>query len=103
MKTLIALMAATAVLTVAGAASAHDARVRYGDLDLASPEGAAQFDRRVERAARSACSGSSGLAPNACAARFRREVHGLLPVARQDEYARGHATRQLAMIPIHYG
>lgn len=103
MKTLIALMAATAALTIAGAASAQDARVRFGDLDLATPEGAARFDRRVERAARWACSGSSALAVTACAARFRADAHALLPVARQDEYARGQATRQLAMIPVHYG
>ena len=102
MKTLVAIAAAVATLA-AGAATAQDANVRFGDLDLASSAGAARFDRRVERAARSACGGTSALAAAACTARFKAEVQALLPSVRRDEYARGSATRQMAMIPVHYG
>ncbi len=97
------VLTVTVMTLAAGAASAQDGRVRFGDLDLATPEDAARFDRRVERAARSACGGTSALAAATCAARFRAEAQALLPAARREEYSRGRTTRQLAMIPVHYG
>jgi UrcA family protein len=103
MKTLIAATAAVVTLLTAGAAFAQDRSIAFGDLDLASPEGAARFDRRVERAARSMCGGRSPLATATCMTRFKAEAQSLLPAARRDEYARGRASRELAMIPVHYG
>lgn len=102
MKTLIAITAA-AVTLMAGAASAQDYRIQFGDLDLATPEGAARFDTRVERAARSLCGGLSPLQARSCVSRFKAEAETLLPSIRRNEYARGRSVRQLAMIPVHYG
>ncbi|WP_162175581.1 UrcA family protein [Brevundimonas bacteroides] len=103
MKSLIASTAAVVTLLTAGAAFAQDRAIAFGDLDLASPEGAARFDRRVERAARAACGGRSPLTTAACISRFRDAAEELLPAVRRDEYARGRASRELAMIPVHYG
>lgn len=103
MKTLIASTAAVVTLLTAGAAFAQDRSIAFGDLDLASPQGAERFDRRVNRAARSECAGRSPLTTAACIARFKAEAEALLPSVRRDEYARGRAGRQLAMIPVHYG
>lgn len=47
--------ATLASLTVAAPAFAKDVTVRYGDLDLASPEGQHTLSRRIDRAARNAC------------------------------------------------
>lgn len=101
--TFVAATAVAVALFAAGTASAQDLRIAFGDLDLASPEGAAQFDRRVTRAARRACDGGSPLATAACMVRFRAEAQTLLPEVRRDEYARGRAGRQLAMVPAFYG
>lgn len=51
----IAAVLAACTLTAAGAASAQDLRIPFGDLDLASTSGAAAFDARVETAARRYC------------------------------------------------
>jgi UrcA family protein len=82
---------------------AQDRSIAFGDLDLASPSGAARFDRRVDRAARSICGGQSPLVTQQCITRFKAEAEALLPAARRDEYARGRASRQMAMVPVHYG
>lgn len=103
MKSLVAITAAAVTLVTSGAATAQDSRIRFGDLDLATPEGAARFDRRVDRAARSLCGGQSPLVTTACVTRFKAETQTLLPGARREEYARGRGGRQLAMIPVHYG
>lgn len=78
---------AVAVLS-ASAASASDYRVAFGDLDLGSPEGASRLDRRIDRAARSACATGSRVAEAQCRTAFRGEVLGLLPDARRQDYAR---------------
>ncbi|HZV83431.1 MAG TPA: UrcA family protein, partial [Brevundimonas sp.] len=57
MKTL-AVLAAALSLAAGGAAFAGDARIVWGDLDLASATGADAFDARVERAARRLCRGA---------------------------------------------
>lgn len=103
MKTLIASTAAVVTLLTAGAAFAQERSIAFGDLDLASPQGAERFERRVNRAARAECAGRSPLTTAACIARFKTEAETLLPAARRDEYARGRASRQMAMIPVHYG
>ena len=84
-----AVSAAVAVAVLsASAAAASDYRVAFGDLDLGSPAGASQFDRRLARAARSACATGSRTAEAECRAAFRSEVLGLLPAVRLQDYAR---------------
>lgn len=103
MKAFAAATAIAVTLATAGAASAQDVRVAYGDLDLSTASGAQQFDRRVNRAVRTACQGGSLRETAQCAAALRAEIQSLLPSVRREEYARGHSTRQMAMIPVHYG
>lgn len=104
MKTLAAASAlAVALLSAAGAASAQDYRVRFGDLNLASPEGAARYDRRVNRASRSACAGSDPISFAQCRARFREAALDLLPAARHADYARARGSREVAMVPTYRG
>lgn len=103
MKAFAAATAVAVTLVAAGAASAQDVRVAYGDLDLASPAGAQQFDRRVNRAVRIACQGGSLRETAQCAATLRAEIQSLLPSVRREEYTRARAIRQMAMIPVHYG
>ena len=101
-KFAIAFIAA-AVVASAGSAIAQDYRIAFGDLDLATAEGAAQFDRRVTRAARSACNGIAPLAASSCFVRFRAEARSLLPTDRREDYARARSGRVLAMVPVIYG
>lgn len=103
MKAFAAATAIAVTLATAGAASAQDLRIAYGDLDLSTASGAQQFDRRVNRAVRTACQGGSLRETAQCAAALRAEIQSLLPSVRREEYARGHSTRQMAMIPVHYG
>ena len=51
------LVTALIVSLAAGAASAREARVQWGDLDLSSAAGAAAFDARVAAAANRMCRG----------------------------------------------
>jgi UrcA family protein len=80
--------ASTIALTLlgVGAAQAGTAQVRYADLDLRSPAGQAELDRRIESAARRACE----FAPvatrisdrdeeNRCKAAVRAQVIAALP------------------------
>ncbi len=99
MKTFAAASACALALLVAGTASAEDYRIPFGDLDLGSAQGAAQFDRRVARAARAACDGRSPLAEFRCEARVRADIVGLLPYARRDDYARARHGRDQARTP----
>lgn len=56
MKTpLIALAAGLAVLAPLPAAAQQTVSVEHRDLNLASPEGQAALDKRIERAARQVC------------------------------------------------
>ncbi|WP_309628612.1 UrcA family protein [Brevundimonas sp.] len=100
---MIRFVAATAAIAVAvlsaGAASASEFRVAYGDLDLASSEGAARFDLRVGRAARAACATGSPLADARCQGQFRAEATRLLPDGPRAEYARARGGRIVVRTP----
>ncbi len=92
MKIPASLVAVLAVSLAAGAASAQEARVQWGDLDLASPAGAAAFDARVTAAASRLCRGvkrpGSRINDRAfCRAAFRDEAVRQLPGAVQVDYA----------------
>ena len=87
MKTLASL-AAVLIVAAAGSASAQEARIRWGDLDLSTAAGADAFDARIRAAARKMCRGvpvSGGRA--ACQAAVRDEAVTLLPGAAQVDYA----------------
>ncbi|WP_298159314.1 UrcA family protein [Brevundimonas sp.] len=104
---MIRIAAVTAAMAVAvlsaGAASASDYRVGFGDLDLATSEGAARFDRRVGRAARAACQTGSPLLEVRCRARFRSEAMRLLPDGRREDYARARGDRIVVRTPTDQG
>lgn len=92
MKTRASLVAALIVSLAAGAASAQEARVRWGDLDLGSAAGADAFDARVAAAAARMCRGvkrpGSRINDRAfCRAAFRDEAVRQLPGAAQVDYA----------------
>ncbi|MFC7377815.1 UrcA family protein [Brevundimonas sp. GCM10030266] len=91
MKTLASLTAIL-VLATAGAASAQEARIAFGDLNLATSTGAAAFDQRVDSAARGLCRGARRPGSNisdrtVCEAAVRREAVRQLPAALQVDYA----------------
>lgn len=92
MKILASLVAALTVGLAAGAASAQEARISWGDLDLSSAAGADAFDARVEAAARKLC--RNARAPGTlindrawCRAAVRAEAVRLLPGRVQVDYA----------------
>lgn len=92
MKILASLVAALTVGLAAGTASAQEARVRWGDLDLSSPAGADVFDARIAAAAGRMCRGvkrpGSRINDRAfCRAAFRDEAVRQLPGAVQLDYA----------------
>ncbi len=93
MKTFAAVSACALTLLIAGTASAAEYRIPFGDLDLSSPQGAAQFDRRVSRASRIACNGGTALEQARCMGQFRADARGGLPAQRRDDYARGRSDR----------
>jgi UrcA family protein len=99
MKTLAAATAVAVALTAAGAASARDVRVAYGDLDLSTAHGAQIFDRRVSRAVRSACQGGSPLEASRCVVSLRAELHSLMPASAQRAYALSRARLDNARAP----
>lgn len=91
MKTLASL-AAIFALAVAGSASAQEARIQWGDLDLSSAAGATVFDARVEAAARKLC--RQARAPGSlisdrawCRAAVQAEAVRRLPGRVQVDYA----------------
>lgn len=88
----LASLAAVLALAAAGSASAQEARIAWGDLDLSSAAGADAFDARVEAAARSLCRGArkpgSRISDRAfCRAAVQAEAMRLLPGRVQVEYA----------------
>ena len=92
MKTLASLAAALTVGLSAGAASAQEARIRWGDLDLSSAAGADAFDARVAAAADRMCRGvtrpGSRINDRAfCRTAVRAEAVRQLPGAVQVDYA----------------
>src|SRR5688500_1356845 len=89
---IIAAVAAALALSAGGAASAQDARIVWGDLDLASASGAETFDARIDRAARRMCRGAhrpaSRITDRAfCMDAVRREAVAGLPGVAQVDYA----------------
>jgi UrcA family protein len=87
MKTLASLVAVL-IVAAAGSASAQEARIRWGDLDLSTPAGADAFDQRVRAAARKLCRGPSTIGDRAaCRQAVRDEAVTLLPGAAQVDYA----------------
>lgn len=103
MKTFAIAALAGALLASAGAASAQDYRIVIRDLDLGSVEGAAAFDARVREAAGRACNLGVAMMDSNCRRRFRTEAMRQLGPVRRDDYARGRASRVVAMVPIIYG
>ncbi|MGV9008180.1 UrcA family protein [Brevundimonas sp.] len=98
MKTLISV---AAILTAAAATPAlaqspvlADGRVqvRIGDLDLSTIAGAGALDRRIDRAARSACAGGMGLQAHRCRVAVRTDLMQALPIAGRQDYARARGS-----------
>lgn len=92
MKTFASLAAVLIVAAAAGTASAQEARIRWGDLDLSSAAGADTFDARVSTAASRMCRGvkrpGSRINDRAfCRAAFRTEAVRQLPGSAQVDYA----------------
>lgn len=92
MTRLVATVLAACALAGASAASAEPTRIPYGDLNLASTEGAAAFEARVDAAARQFCRVTprplSRLAERVnCEREFRDEAFSLLPSHAQARYA----------------
>ena len=92
MKITASLVAALTVSLAAGAASAQEARVRWGDLDLGSAAGADAFDARVSAAASRMCRGvkrpGSRINDRAfCRTAFRDEAVRQLPGSARVDYA----------------
>ena len=100
---MIRLVAASAALAAAvlsaGAASAQDYRIAFGDLDLGSAQGAAQFDRRVDRVAQHACAGTAPRPDAQCVRRVRVEAMRLLPDASREDYARARGAPVVVRTP----
>ena len=100
---MIRLAAASAALAVAvlsaGAASAQNYRIAFGDLDLGSTEGAVRFDQRVDRVARTVCTVDTPLADAQCVRRFRVAAMRQLPEASREDYARAHNGRVVVQTP----
>lgn len=89
---------------IAGVAAAQDAapRIRIDDLNLATTQGAAEFDARVRRVARTACAGRSPLQAVACREIVKREFHDALPAAHRGDYARARSgVRLRAEVRVH--
>lgn len=88
----LASLAAVAMLAAAGSASAQEARIAFGDLDMSSAAGANLFDTRVESAARYLCRNArrpgSRISDRAfCRAAVQTEAVRLLPPPVQVNYA----------------
>ncbi|OGN50186.1 MAG: hypothetical protein A2352_05210 [Caulobacterales bacterium RIFOXYB1_FULL_67_16] len=79
----------TAAVLAASAASASDLRIAYGDLDLATPQGAARLDGRIREAADRLCGGRTSIERLKCRAGVREEALSGLPDRARTEYARG--------------
>ncbi|KQW86367.1 UrcA family protein [Brevundimonas sp. Root1279] len=100
MKVLYSLAGAALLLAAAGSASAQEARIRYGDLDLGTGRGAATFDARVDAAAERLCRHSrrpgSLISDRAyCREATRNVAVDELPRNAQADYARGKAALEI--------
>jgi UrcA family protein len=88
----LASLTAVLVLAAAGSASAQEARIAFGDLDMSSAAGANTFDARVAAATRALCRGArkpgGRISDHAfCRAAVQAEAIRLLPGRVQVEYA----------------
>jgi UrcA family protein len=104
--TMFKLLVSAALIAAGSPAFAQDvpsASVRYADLNLASPEGVAEFDRRIARAVTTVCPEAIGpyvqeiAAANACRATTLASVKqrrdALLATARTGPEASAVASR----------
>src|SRR5690606_12096976 len=92
MTRIIATVLAACAMAAAGSASAQTARIQFGDLDLASTEGAAAFEARVDAAARQFCRQATRPAARTseravCERAVRDEAFAQLPSHAQVRYA----------------
>lgn len=86
---ILSLLLAAGIFPAQGAHRETPASVRYADLDLATAQGVAAFDRRVRTAARAACAGEGpDLVDLACMRRFRRDAVRALPAPPRERYLR---------------
>lgn len=58
-RPLFAAASAFGLVLAAQSASANQVSVQHADLDLSTPQGQAELDRRIDRAARKACTVSA--------------------------------------------
>ena len=100
MNRLAATTAIAAVLLSAGAASASEYRIPIHDLDFATAQGAATFDRRIQGIAQSACVSGSSLDQARCRRAFRIEAMERLPDAQRQDYARARTERMIVQTPV---
>lgn len=89
---ILASLTATLVLAAAGSASAQEARIAWGDLNLATAAGADAFDARVDAASRKMCRdarrpGTRLSDQSFCRAAVQSEALRNLPETAQAEYA----------------
>lgn len=102
MKTLISV-AAIIIAAVASPAMSQSnpvladgrVQVRIGDLDLSTVAGASVLDRRIDRAARTACAGGMGLQVRRCRVAVRSALLESLPTVHRQNYARARGSNQV--------
>ncbi len=91
--------ALAAALLSAGAAAASDHRIPIGDLDFATPQGAAAFDLRIRGFANTACISGTQLDQARCRRDFREEALRQLPAADREDYALARSARVVVRTP----
>lgn len=94
-----ASVALVAAVLSAGAASASDHRIPIGDLDFATPQGAAAFDLRIRGFANTACVSGTQLDQARCRRDFREEALRQLPDAYRADYAVARTGRVVVRTP----
>jgi UrcA family protein len=86
--TSIAAAASAALLAMAASAQAETVRIQVSDLNLNTPQGLAQFNARVDRAARQICAGDADMHMNIqCRRAVREEAYDNLH-DQQEQLAR---------------
>lgn len=92
-QTAFASASLAAALALAPVAHADTASFSYGDLDLTTPAGQEELSRRIETAARRACTAEAptgtrirkGASLNQCMAEVRRQVESRLAMKSASE------------------
>jgi UrcA family protein len=84
-------LAVAGAISLSSAALAGEVRVPYGDLDLSRPAGAAEFQSRVDRAARDYCEanplegrGPVAGSPESCRRLIRSEIRSAMPSEQRE-------------------